>query len=654
MTSTARVIALVILFATPAFCPAQSYWIGRQPDPKTDEFVFDVPVPADLAAQLVCTDPKGAKFKSGVREFKWEVGGTAYTFFQNDVSWDGNRIDTGSFAYFRESGVQKAAWVHSDPRAAGYKAVRDVLVAQKKPWDTGWFEVSPILLRTEGKNNPRLTVNFNADAPFGITRHPLEYDTAIGAAAPTKKPQIVPVVRGDTLFIAYQTWGQSKPTDKVVIVKVPLGNVSKKKLTTHRTVPSGGVLVGFTVDDKGRDFTLTAKAEEFPNNPTGDFVEAIAKTRRMDVFTLHSGATATDLNTDTYTAKPVFGVCNAGSGRLAAGAGDLAAVFARRHYSRENKIIHQEADSMLLAADSAKVLLKAQNSASHSFDQRLLFDGTDFVSLHQGDQYPVAGLIVEKILINPRNGRAPGARFAAFACPTSGNNVYYELGALAAEEDGYPVLFAATRNTEEVSPKTAEEKGRQPWELGMVYVRRGFQDKAQPKNPYDIVGSGVLAGGYAKPETLTFDNLSWDPATSMFSKRESRTVTRQVAWLTSYSDNKGPATRASAPKLVQLAPGKYVAVWEEQALTGRGWEYRRTMTNTITITGGPDDKQIVPGTAVPLAGTLRLHRGDDAFALLLDGQRTAAWVTAGETNRQLTLHTVSDDLKYTAIPLALP
>lgn len=650
MTPTLRLVALAAVLATPALSPAESYWLGRQPDPKADEYVFDVPVPADLAAKLTCSDAKSAKFKSGVREFRWEADGKTHTFLQNDVIWDGNRIDTGTFAYLRDSAVERDAWVRVDPRSAGFKAVRDVLVAQKKSRIENWFEASPILLRADGKDNPKLTVNFGTDAPFSVTRHPPELDFATGSMGPTKKPQIVGSVQGDTLFVAYQTWDRTKPTDKVVITRVSLADVAKKKLTLVRVVPSGGVLVGFTVDDKGRDYALTAKAEPFANNPKDDFVEKIANTWRKGVFFLHTEGTAADLNTDKFTAETVYGVGNSGSGRLVAGAGHLASVFARRHYAPSDKLIHQEADVLLMAADLSQVPVKAHNAVSHSFDQRLVFDGTDFVSLHQGDQYPITGLIVEKV---PVGSKGRGVRHPAFSCPTSGNAVFFELGGLAAEPDGYPVLFTATQNTGEVSPMTVQEKAKRPWELAMLYVRRDFHTKTTPKNPFDIVGSGVLAGGYAKPEEITFDNLSWDPAASMFSKRESRTVTRQVSWLTTYSAVNAP-TRATAAKLVQLDVGKYIAVWEEQGFAGRGWEYRRTMAATISITGGKDDKKIETGKPAVLAGNPRLHRGDDAFALTMGEKRFAAWVTAGDTNRQLALHTVGEDLKHETTVLSLP
>lgn len=655
MTPAARFLALTaLLTCTPALALADSYWLGRQPNPDADEYVFDVPVSADLAAKLTCTDAKGAKFKSGVSEFKWETGGKTYTFFQNSISWDADRIDNGSFAYFRNNAVGLDSWATTNANAPGFKAVREALVAQKKPWgNKGWFEVRPILLRTEGKDNPKLTVDFDADAPFGVARHPGEFDSSVGMVAPVKRPQIVAAAHKDTLFVAYQTWDRTKPTDKVVVTKVALKDAAAKKMTAVRVVPSGGTLVGFAVDDRGRDFVLTAKAESFPNNPEGDFVEKIAKTWRKDILILHTEGKAADVGTEKFSQETVYGVGNAGSGRLVAGGGHLAAVFARRHYAASDKLIHQEANDLLMSADLSRVPHKASNAVSHSFDQRLAFDGTDFVTLHQGDQYPVTGLIIEKL---KTAGSGPNRRppfFACFSCPTSGNAVFFELGGLAAEPDGYPVLFTATQNTGEVSPKTVDEKGKLPWDVGMLIVRRDFDTKRAPANPFDAVGAGILADGYAEAEKFTFDNLSWDPAASAFSKRESRTVTRRVKWLTDYTAEKDAPTRASAAKLVQLAAGKYIAVWEEHALGTRGWEYRRTVAATVTITGKVK-KEITAGKPSPLAGNPRLHRGDDAIAISLGGKRVAAWVTAGETNRQLALHTVNEDLKHEVVGLALP
>ena len=53
--------------------------------------------------------------------------------------------------------------------------------------------------------------------------------------------------------------------------------------------------------DDGTDYTLTAKAEVFPNNPEGDFLDAIDKPWREGVLILYSGDAATDLNSDKFT-----------------------------------------------------------------------------------------------------------------------------------------------------------------------------------------------------------------------------------------------------------------------------------------------------------------------------------------------------------------
>ena len=51
---------------------------------------------------------------------------------------------------------------------------------------------------------------------------------------------------------------------------------------------------------------------------------------------------------------------------------------------------------------------------------------------------------------------------------------------------------------------------------------------------------------------------------------------------------------------------------------------------------------------------LRLHEGDDAFAVTLKKVPHAAWVTAGATNKLLLVHTLDPELTYQAFPLKLP
>ena len=64
MTPTARLIVLAVAFATPAR-PRSVVLARRQPDPKVEEYVFDVPVPADLAAKLSAPTEGGEVHERG-------------------------------------------------------------------------------------------------------------------------------------------------------------------------------------------------------------------------------------------------------------------------------------------------------------------------------------------------------------------------------------------------------------------------------------------------------------------------------------------------------------------------------------------------------------------------------------------------------------
>jgi hypothetical protein len=475
------------------------------------------------------------------------------------------------------------------------------------------------------------------DRPYDITRDPR-----------TKKPQIVAAVHGNELYVAWQTWGAGGPTNTIVVSKVGLGRLAEGKGTLVREVSSQGALVGFTVDDSGQDYVLSARPEELPNQPAGNFLTEVHNAWRKGIVTLYRGGNATDLNSPQFTALTLYGMTSGGSGRLAAGDNLVTAVFARRRYSERDGLIHQEADALLMDRQLEKVLIKASNTVSHSFDQRLLFDCTDFVALHEGDAYPCAGLIIQKLRTQPE-ARPPNVQFAAYACPTFGNAVYFELGGLAAEPDGYPVLFTSTRNTAAVNNENMEPMHHQAWDLAMVYVRRDFDKRPPASNPYDIVGSGILAEGYAPLEEFKVDNFTWNPQTSRFDRPDPRTIRRRVLWLTEYQQT----TRATRAKFVKWGEGRYVALWEEHTLSGGQWRYRTTHALALRSDARNNARAIAKGRQVELKG-VRLHAGDDAVAVSINGIPRAAWVTAGATNQQLLVHTLDLGMNYKAYPLDLP
>jgi hypothetical protein len=591
--------------------PAFTYWLARKPDPAQQEYIFDVRVPADVAAMIVCSEPPYARFQASVQKLDWISKGTKYVLLTNRLAWKGDDIERGKVGLAALGGRNDKAVAIADP---DWSACKEQFLAQAVA-SGDLRTVAAIVVKVDGTAKPDLRVRLG-DGPAG---------------RPTTKPHIVAVAQKGQLYVCWQA--ASGPAAKIRVHKIGLDQLEQGSLTAVRDVDSLGTLVGFTVDEAGTDYVLTAKTEDLANSPMGKFVDDIHKTWRKDVLVLYRNGKATDLNNEKFSGWPLYGVTNAGTGRLAVSGTHLAATFARRQYTPKDNLIHQMASDLIVSRDLAQVAIKAGNVVSHSFGQRLIVDGTDFITLQAGDSYPYAGLIIEKIA-----KKSGTARFNAFSCPTNGNAIFFDLGGVAAEADGYPILFTAPRNTASATDGSLAQVRRLPYELALVYVVRNFETKRAAKSPYDIISSGILAGGYAPDEEFTADNMAWNAESSRFDKKETRTFRRRVLWLTEH-DQPGGASNA---KLVKLRDGQYVALWTEN---GRG-----TRTMVLTIKGPASAKSITKGEPVDLKG-VPLPLGDDAVALRINDAPQAAWITS---NGQVLLHTLDAELAYKAYPLNLP
>src|SRR5437899_1712938 len=81
-----------------------------------------------------------------------------------------------------------------------------------------------------------------AGRPYDITRDPA-----------TRKPQIVAAVHKNELYVAWQTWGERGPGERIVVGKTGLDGLADGRLSELRRVASHGALVGFAVDEAGAD-----------------------------------------------------------------------------------------------------------------------------------------------------------------------------------------------------------------------------------------------------------------------------------------------------------------------------------------------------------------------------------------------------------------
>ncbi|MBX5481034.1 MAG: hypothetical protein IRZ16_04170, partial [Myxococcaceae bacterium] len=259
-------------------------------------------------------------------------------------------------------------------------------------------------------------------------------------------------------------------------------------------------------------------------------------------------------------------------------------------------------------------------SCSHSFQQRLVWDGARFVGLCLGDAGP-RGIGVTAV---SRQGEATTR--IAFAIKggddsTGGayQNTFSRVGAILPGGLGYALLFST-----ENSPVYDVDNVNAPRDLVFMHIRPDFE-KSKPASTYDVAIADTADHNFRATglEVEIHDYFGG----SYTGKNHG------LIWLTQFADT---SQNAESPKLVRLASGHFIALWEEWTLTA----YTATYGMVIDEYGNVQ----VPRTKL---GDMRLSRGDDAFALG-DG---AAWVVGDATVPALVLYTVDEALTVTRYEL---
>lgn len=63
------------------------------------EYIFDVPLPADLAAMITASGAKYANFKNFPKFSTEVIDGVTYSFVTTEIAWDSDKIDKGHIEY---------------------------------------------------------------------------------------------------------------------------------------------------------------------------------------------------------------------------------------------------------------------------------------------------------------------------------------------------------------------------------------------------------------------------------------------------------------------------------------------------------------------------------------------------------------------------
>jgi hypothetical protein len=369
-------------------------------------------------------------------------------------------------------------------------------------------------------------------------------------------------------------------------------------------------VMGLAADSEGNRYYATAVDESGevdstypPLNTYRPDIVRVVKLNRAGAVQFNSDLDPARHNAAS-NAEMIINPMTFASARLAVGGGEVALVHSINTAPDWNigGARHQKALSTRLDAATGEVVRVASIWVSHSFDQRLLYDGEGIIEYHLGDAYP-------RNVAFGRNHQL----FPVFHIKGAlgENRTATRLGNVALIENdpdyGYLALFATESNA---TVSSSVING--PRNLAIVRISRS--DSSLDPN---------------LPDTLTV--LSSDVQ-----------QINRLRWLTDYSAASN--LHAERPKLVSIGDDRYIVLWEQWAENAGATVFNGVYGMVIDALGN----QLQPATL--LTGEHHLPRGDDAFALA----GRAGWMTGNKAAQRLDLHLVDAALRYELAPIALP
>jgi len=410
-----------------------------------------------------------------------------------------------------------------------------------------------------------------------------------------KTPEIIVASDGVTLHVLAQDYDAATPWEAVLLRIEP--GASGYKITQALTnLPMLDRVMGLAVDEQGNRYYATGVDESGLVSPTyppldtyrSDIVRVIKVSPECDVlFNIDLDIARHDFNNN---AEMIINPMTFASSRLAVGGNEIALVHS----------INTDPDWNIGGdATTGAVTRVSSVWVSHSFDQRLLYDGEGIIEHHLGDAYP-------RYLVFGRDHTSYPLLY--IKGNLGENNTRTRLGNVALVEYdptyGYIALFAT-----ESTPDTGDVING-PRNLAMVRINRS-------DNSLDL----------SMPDTLTVISSGTQH-------------TNRLRWLTHYSAASN--LHAERPKLVGIGNDQYIVLWEEWQYTGN---YSDAFNGVYAMRIDAQGNVLQAPTLVTSA--YHLPRGDDAF--LLDGR--AAWMTGDWARKELYIHLVDAVLGYEVVVL---
>ncbi len=426
-------------------------------------------------------------------------------------------------------------------------------------------EANPAPVEVPQDAQPFLRTNYNKSL-HGISAEV----EALGTYS--TQPQIEAHFQNDQLLIAWQNHSE-KLGVKISAYKRE-GESFKKQW--RKDLPGGlARFAGLTAD--GENYYVLTAANEDKSKEAG-------WQRRPDILKLikldpqGSLVWEKDLNAnEDYTGTPwdadkrggvgnaVYSPMQASTADIAYGNNRIAIIYGSNSpYDPPIKSRHQSGHRLSVKSDDGSAAAKGQPySWKHSFDQRVAFDGTDFVLADQPDAgwfLPGPGIALVKIL--NAEDKHTGDAMGWYVYTRNGENNFssINIGNLAVGNDGYLLNFSAIRDSK---VKTNDQSRN----LGLVHVVRDFTDKplaakeAQRGGGFEsIIVDSTLVDTKSKNPQATGD----DKFQSTNSSKSGPVQNTGIVWLTDYKKSDGKTI--SRPKVHKLDGDKFLVVAEEWAV----------------------------------------------------------------------------------------
>lgn len=423
-----------------------------------------------------------------------------------------------------------------------------------------------------------------------------------------KTPEIIVASNGYELDVLAQDYNPDSAWKAVLLHIEPKSIGSGYKVTQALTnLPMLDRVMGLALDASGNRYYATGVNESslispfYP--PLNIYRSDIVRVVKLDPA--GSVLFNTDLDVARYAYNPnaemIINPMVAATSRLLVGGNEVALVHGINTGPdwNINGVRHQKALSTRLDASTGLVTRASSVWVSHSFDQRLFYDGSSIIEHHLGDAYP------RSIVFAKDHQSYPLFQIKG---DIGDNNTYTRLGNIALIENDPDYDYVAIFATE----SSATTGNRINGSRNLAFVRVKGSDSSIDPN---------------LPDTLIV-NIEGTP------------YTNRLKWMTTYSVESH--LHAERPKLVGIGNDRYVVLWEEWRNTD-DWNDAFNGVFAMLI----DDKGQILQPATLMTADYHLPRGDDAFLL---GNR-AAWMTGSEAEMKLELHFVDEYLNYERVTL---